>query len=203
MDREALQLEYNNIKQEIFTLMQRCDNLIVAIFTVSISLIGLGYELNNDIFFILTVVFVIPMQGLLNVRRYHMARCSMYIKMCIEPYFESLNWETMVGKIDSKFKTLYTKENRLYKITAFFIGAGSGIIALISIASYVSNHMTIDNGVMLCSEIDMIIILFMLICFFIICLLIKEYVDYANICKKYEATIKDISNDDSKHRASE
>ncbi|MBO4996994.1 MAG: hypothetical protein J6D02_03230 [Lachnospira sp.] len=196
MEQEILQLEYNNIKQEIFTLMQRCDNLIVAIFTVSVSLIGLGYELNNAIFFILTVIFIIPMQGLLNVRRYHMARCSIYIRLFLEPCFEKLRWETIVGDVDSKFKVLYTKENRVHRLASFFVGAGSGIISFISLVSYINNRMII-NGYLICfSYIDTIIMIFMLICFFVIFLLSKDYVDYTKICQKYEKIYKNILNDE-------
>ena len=196
MEQEILQLEYNNIKQEIFTLMQRCDNLIVAIFTVSVSLIGLGYELDNAVFFILTIIFIIPMQGLLNVRRYHMARCSIYIRLCIEPYFENMRWETMVGNVDSRFKALYTKENRIHRLASFFVGAGSGIIAFISLVSYIHNRIIINGCFICCSNIDAIIILFMLICFFVIFLLTKDYVDYAKICQKYETIYEYILNDD-------
>lgn len=200
MDREIMELEYNNVKQEIFALMQRCDNLIIAMFTVSVSLIGLGYEMSNDIFFILTVIFIIPMQGLLNVRRFHMARCSIYIKLCLEPYFENLNWETTVGMVDSKFKTIYTKENMLHKLTSVFIGAGSGIIAFIAVVLYIYNRIIIDDRYICCSKIDIIIILFMLFCFLIICFLTKEYVDYANLCRKYEAIFRDILNDNNKRK---
>ena len=66
MKEKALELEYNNIKQEIFVLMQRCDNLIVSIYTVSITLMGFGYELSNKYFFASIIVFIIPMHGLLN-----------------------------------------------------------------------------------------------------------------------------------------
>ena len=198
MDRKILQLEYNNIKQEIFVLMERCDNLIIAIFTVSVSLIGLGYELDNDIFFPLTVVFIIPMQGLLNVRRFHMARCSMYIKLCLEPHFENLNWETTVGIVDSKFQRIYTKENKLHKLASIFIGTGSAIIAFISAVLYTCNHIIIEGSHICCSKIDMSIILFMVICFFIICFLAKEYADYTNLCKKYEVIFKDVLNDIAK-----
>ncbi len=133
MKEKALELEYNNIKQEIFILMQRCDNLIISIYTVSITLMGLGYELNNKYFFALIIIFIIPMHGLLNVRRYHMARCSTYIALCLESPSNNLSWETMVSKIDIEFKKLYQKGNVIYKLTSALVGGGMSIIASASI----------------------------------------------------------------------
>lgn len=124
MGKRALELEYNNIKQEIFVLMERCDNLIISIYTVSITLMGLGYQLDNKYFFALIIIFIIPMHGLLNTRRYHMARCSAYIALCLETPHNNLRWETMVGKIDAEFKATYQKGNIIYKITAVLLVGG-------------------------------------------------------------------------------
>lgn len=193
MKEKALELEYNNIKQEIFVLMQRCDNLIVSIYTVSITLMGFGYELSNKYFFALIIVFIIPMHGLLNVRRYHMARCSVYIKICLELHIKYLRWETMVGKIDAEFKALYQKENMIYKLTSIFVGGGMTIISFVSIILYMQNSIIIENNILHCPILDIAVIVLMFLGFCIIVYLSKEYVGYNKVCKKYENIIKNIN----------
>lgn len=190
MEEKALELEYNNIKQEIFVLMQRCDNLIVSIYTVSITLMGLGYQLNNKYFFALIIIFIIPIHGLLNVRRYHMARCSAYISLCLESPHNNLRWEKMVGKIDAEFKDLYQKDNIFYKITSALVGGGMTIISFASILFYVQSSIKMKNGTLYCSLLDAIVIILLLVGFFVIVYLSKEYVGYEKTLKKYKNIIK-------------
>lgn len=192
MNNEMLQLEYNNIKQEIFMLMQRCDNLIISMYTVSITLLGLGYELNNKLFFLLILFFLIPMQGLLNVRRYHMARCSVYIKRCLETGKEELKWESMVNKIDSKFKRNYFKRSKLMRFSQYIVGIGTVIIALVAIFFYSLESVIISKGEICCSVADMFGMLFTVILFTIICYLVRGYVEYEKVCDNYEKIIDEI-----------
>ncbi len=192
MEEKSLELEYNNIKQEIFVLMQRCDNLIISIYTVSITLMGLGYELNNKYFFALIIIFIIPLHGLLNVRRYHMARCSAYIVLCLETSSNNLRWETMVGKIDMEFKKLYQKGNVIYKLTSALVGGGMTIISSASILFYAQKSIKVNNDILHCSIIDAMIILLLLVGFFVIVYLSKEYVGYEKTLNRYKDIIKKI-----------
>lgn len=192
MNKDIVELEYNNIKQEIVVLMQRCDNLLTTMYTVSITLMGLGFQLKNKYFFMMILIFIIPIQGLINIRRYHMARCSVYIKKCICLEYNELKWESIVGKLDFEFRESYSKENILYRFTTIIIGSGTVIIALVSIISYIQNSLIFLNGIIQCTLFDMIFIVFMFICFFIICLLVKEYNNYGKIYKKYEMILEHI-----------
>lgn len=192
MNKDIAELEYNNIKQEIVTLMQRCDNLLTTMYTVSITLMGLGFQLKNKYFFMMILIFIIPIQGLINIRRYHMARCSVYIKKCICLEYKELKWESIVGKLDFEFRKSYSKENILYKITTIIIGSGTVIIAFVSIISYIQNSLILSHGIIQCTLFDMVFIVFMVICFFIICLLVKEYNNYSKINKKYEVILEQI-----------
>lgn len=192
MDKDMIQLEYNNIKQEIFILMQRCDSLIITIYTISITLLGLGYEFENRYFFLLIIIFIVPMQGLVNVRRYHMARCSAYIKLCIESQIETLKWERMVGEIDSRFKSTYLKESRVLEVATYLIGIGTIIISLVAMIHYVQSCLTISQGVIQCSIIDIGGIVISVILFIILIFLSKDYIDYVRIHGNYQAIIKDI-----------
>ncbi len=197
MDKDVIQLEYNNIKQEIITLMQRCDNLLTTMYTVSITLMGLGYQLKNKYFFVIILIFIIPIQGLINIRRYHMARCSVYIKMCICPKYKELMWESIIGKIDFRFRERYSNENKLYRFTTIIIGSGTIIISFVSIMSYIQSSLILKAGFLYCSLFDMFFVIFMLICFLIICLLVKEYNSYSKISAKYEEIIDEILNENN------
>ncbi len=150
MHKGMIQMEYNNIKYEIATLMQRCDNLLTTMYTVSITLMGLGFQLKNKYFFMMILIFIIPIQGLINIRRYHMARCSVYIKKYICSKYKELKWESIVGMLDLKFRESYSKENRLYRFTTAIIGSGTIIIALVAIISYLQNSIFLTNFFKLC-----------------------------------------------------
>ncbi len=192
MNENIVELEYNNIKQEIVTLMQRCDNLLTTMYTVSITLMGLGFQLKNKYFFMMILIFIIPIQGLINIRRYHMARCSVYIKRCICSEYNELKWESIVGELDLEFRKSYSKENILYRLTTIIIGSGTIIIALISIISYIQSSLTVSDGIIQCTLLDMFFIAFLFICFIIIFLLVKEYNNYGKIYKKYEMILEQI-----------
>lgn len=197
MEIEPLELEYNNIKHEIFVLMQRCDSLIIAIYTISITLMGFGYQFKNKIFFALIVAFIIPLHALLNVRRYHMARCSMYIKLCIEPHVKGLQWESMVDRIDKEFKAEYQKKKiykLIYKLTSGIVGMGMPIIIFASIFLALNimgvKIPTIINDIISLQIFDKIILVFMLLGCIVSGYLSIEYVRYDKICDKYEKIIK-------------
>jgi len=192
MDKDIVQMEYNNIRQEIVILMQRCDNLLTTMYTVSITLMGLGFQLKNKYFFLMVLIFIIPIQGLINIRRYHMARCSVYIKQCISSKYKELKWESIVGKIDYNFRESYSKENKLYRLTTIIICSGTIIIALVSIISYIQTSLILSAGIVQCTLLDMFFIIFMSMCFLIICLLVKEYNNYGKIYQRYETILEQI-----------
>ncbi len=197
MDKDIIQIEYNNIKQEIFTLMQRCDNLIVAMYTVCITLLGLGYELNNRFFFMLILIFIVPIQGLINAKRYHMARCSVYIRCWLEPQCEEFRWEKTVGEIDVKFNEQYLKQNHFLKNTSCVVGLGTIIIAFVATILYITNTVSLFAENAQYSWIDIGGIIVSLIIFVMICYLAKEYINYKNICQIYEEILKEIMNTES------
>lgn len=197
MEIEPLELEYNNIKHEIFVLKQRCDSLIIAIYTVSNTLMGFGYQFKSTFFFALVAAFIIPLHALLNSRRYHMVRCSMYIKLCIEPHVKGLQWESIVDRIDKEFKAQYRK-NKIYKLISCIIGIGTPIIIGGSIA-FVLNIMevkilpilTMINDIISLPIFDKIILVFMILGFGVSVYLSIKYARYDKICDKYEKIIKD------------
>lgn len=189
-DQEAVVLEYNIIKEEIFVLMQRCDNLIVTMYTISITLLGVGLELNNENCYFLIILFLLPMQGLINVRRFHMARCSVYIEMCLEPRMQGLKWEKTVAQIDAKFKRSYLKNRWVSKWALLLIGVGTILIALISLAFY-CEELYSKSGL---SFLNICRMVCAYILFLMLCVLTRDYLKYEKIKKQYRKIIQDIGN---------
>ena len=186
--QEAVVLEYNILKEEIFVLMQRCDNLIVTMYTISITLLGVGLELDNENCYFLIILFLLPMQGLINVRRFHMARCSVYIEMCLEPRMPGLQWEKTVAQIDLKFKQSYLKNRWASKWALLLIGVGTILIAFVSLLFYFEGLYS-KSGLSFVNICGMVCAC---ILFLMLCVLTRDYLQYEKIKEQYKEIIQDI-----------
>lgn len=186
--QEAVTLEYNIIKEEIFVLMQRCDNLIVTMYTISITLLGVGLELDNENCYFLIILFLLPMQGLINVRRFHMARCSVYIEMCLEPKMQGLQWEKTVAQIDLRFKRSYLKKRWASRWALLLIGVGTILIACVSLIFYFEGSFS-KNKLSFFNICGMVIAS---ILFLMLCIMTMDYLQYEKIKEHYKEIVQDI-----------
>ena len=186
--QEAVVLEYNIIKEEIFVLMQRCDNLIVTMYTISITLLGVGLELDNENCYFLIILFLLPMQGLINVRRFHMARCSVYIEMCLEPKMQGLQWEKTVARIDLRFKRSYLKKRWISKWASLLIGVGTILIACVSLIFYFEELFS-KSRLSFFNICGMVIAGFL---FLMLCVLTMDYLQYEKIKEQYKEIVQNI-----------
>lgn len=134
--KDALILEYNANKQEINSLMSRIDQLLVTEYTISLSFLAIGYELRSSLFMIITIIFIISLQELINTRRRHMIRAAIYIEKFIEKNIKGLKWETLVGKVDGEYRKKYMQKNFFMSIYYFILNNTALVIALISSILY-------------------------------------------------------------------
>lgn len=176
---QAIILEYNNIKQEIFSLKSRIDQLLIVEYTIAIALLAAGYQLDNSFFFFLVHLFTIAIQSMVNRRRLHMARASVYIEKYIETEVEYLKWETFIKKADIKYQD---RLNFMPRIFARLEDAGSLVIMLSAIIMYIVNILDIGvhNAYIHCDINSFLGLIIMLLTSLII---IKQYCKYINFKK--------------------
>lgn len=187
---EALILEYNTIKQEIFIMMGRVDQLLIMEYTIGIAFIGIGYELESPLLMILTIIFIISLQEMINTRRRHMVRASIYIEKYIETEVKMLKWETIVGKVDAKYRKKYLQKNIFISMYQFISNNSAIVIALISCVMYFNliykEHQCITNWN----------ILVVLILFFILIIQCLTYSNYRKMANKYYKIMKEVLEED-------
>lgn len=183
---DALILEYNTLKQEIFTLMGRMDQLLIMEYTIGIAFLGIGYELDSPLLMILTIIFIISLQEMINTRRRHMIRASIYIEKYIEADLKTLKWETIVGKVDVQYRKKYLQKSIFISIYQFILNNSAIFIALISCALYFSLtykvHQRITNW-----NIFVVLILFLIL--IIQCL---TYTNYRKMGDRYYRIMKEV-----------
>lgn len=138
--KEALFLEYQNIKQEIFTLMTRIDQLLVIEYTVAMAFLGIGIEKESAFSYMLVLIFMIPIQEMINSRRRHMARASAYIQKVIEEEIRDLKWEKSVAIIDSEYNEKHFQRNVLSKGYRFLTNNAALMIAIVSYCLYLKQE---------------------------------------------------------------
>lgn len=89
-------VEYTMLKEEILGLISSSDNLIIAMYTITIAILAVAFETNNCLLFLLPFIVLFSFQGVLNRKRDNMVKLAAYIAVYLE---EEKGWESkFVGK---------------------------------------------------------------------------------------------------------
>lgn len=81
---DNIRMEYVAIRDEIILLMNEQNTHITNLYIMSITILGLGYTLQNSTLFLLLYLIILPFQVLVNNKEYMMVRCGVYIRNYIE-----------------------------------------------------------------------------------------------------------------------
>ena len=172
--KKGLIYEYSGIRSEIVALETLKDQLIATVFSISISLLGLGYTLDKGILFIILIIVVIPFQGLINKKTFMIVRCGVYIKVFIEPRISGMKWEKIIHDADDEFNRKYLNFDKL-QITKNLYKYGTFIFSVIAFFSYCNQKIEIFESNFLINPEELVVILFM-----VLCIIITFYLCYKN-----------------------
>lgn len=177
--------EYSGIRDEIVALETLRDQLIATVFSISISLLGLGYTLNKGVLFVILIITVIPFQGLINKKTFMIVRCGVYIKVFIEPKLSEMNWENIIHNVDDEFSKKYLILDK-FQVTKSIYKYGTFIFSLISFVSYCYQEIEISANCISVSITECVVIVFMILCIFVIYYLCYKTSNYNKIYRLYE-----------------
>lgn len=114
----SIDTEYSMLKQEILQLTSACDNLVIAMYTVTIAILAVAFETNNYNLFLLPFVVLFSFQGILNRKRAGIVRIVAYIVVYLE---EEKGWESK-GVCKQK---IGDKRIKMNKMISFLFGRSS------------------------------------------------------------------------------
>lgn len=177
--------EYSGIRSEIVALETLKDQLIATVFSICISLLGLGYTLNNGVLFFILIIVVIPFQGLINKKTFMIVRCGVYIKVFIEPKFSDMNWEKVIHNADDEFSKKYLKLDK-YQVTKNIYKYGTFIFSVIAFISFCYQKIEMSFDKISLSVSELIVIVIMVLCIFVIYYLCYKNSKYNKIYSIYE-----------------
>lgn len=146
-------VEYTMLKEEILGTISACDNLVIAMYTITIAVLAIAFETDNYFLFLLPFIILFSFQGVLNRKRDNMVKLAAYIAVYLE---EEKGWESkVVGKTKIGKKSI--KRNKLFD---FLLGRSSsmqlGILcAILFYVFYINEN---KSDIRLCHVIVLVIV---------------------------------------------
>lgn len=95
MEKVSKDMEYNMLKQEIINTSDIIVNIMIAIYTISVSIFVFAFECNNSYAFLLPYIILLPFQNLINRKRDEINRIAAYIAVYLE---DGDGWESNLKK---------------------------------------------------------------------------------------------------------
>lgn len=103
--------EYTSLRSEIISLVEIQYNYILAMYTISIAIISLAIQQQNEWIFLLPYIILFSFQRVITAKRFIMLRIAAYIAVFLD---EEFGWEKNYNDIvDNTLK----KHNRKKKFT--------------------------------------------------------------------------------------
>lgn len=184
-------MEYSAIREEIVYLTNSKDQMILAMYSICITILGLASLLDTLKIVGLMFIVLIPFQSLINTKLFQIARCGAYIRVFIEPEIKGLKWEQIIHDADKKFNYQYRVNIGNIQFTRNIAKYGSSIFAILAFFMYSFDNIDIvENKIQLPFGRCWIILLYFLLCIFVLYLnrkgtnFEKIYDMYIDILKK-------------------
>ena len=76
--------EYTSLRQEILDAINACDAYNIAMYTITITILGVALETNNPLLFLLPYVVLFPFQRAINKKKDSTIRLGAYISVFYE-----------------------------------------------------------------------------------------------------------------------
>lgn len=100
--------EYTMLKEEVLGLISIQNNYIIAMYTITVTIIAFAIERNNEWLFLLPYIILFSFQRIISAKNDNMVRIAAYIVVFLE---DESGWETLYKKVVDK--TTVKHNNRL------------------------------------------------------------------------------------------
>lgn len=136
MSKDALIAEYNSVRNTIFELDKRIDNLTLYSVIATATLLGFALDNESAYLYILPLAIIIPLSY--NVLGLHnqILNTGTYISVVIESKDENLNWETFLKK---KRKVEKTRKRIFKRMSHYLIFDLLAVLCVCSSFGYVKS----------------------------------------------------------------
>ena len=91
--------EYTMLKQEIISLVEIQNTYIIAMYTITITILGVAFERKSQILFLLPYIILFSFQRIISAKRDGMLRIASYIAVYLE---EGTGWESIYETISNR-----------------------------------------------------------------------------------------------------
>lgn len=95
------EIQYSALRNEILNCITMQNNYIVAMYTISISILVFAFSQNDELIFLFPYLIIIPFQSIINIKRNAMIKLGVYIQVFLE---DENDWENV--------NILFEAENR-------------------------------------------------------------------------------------------
>lgn len=175
--------EYVSLRNEIISLEEQQRNVWIYMYVIFCSLFVLGLEWSHYLFLV-TYVVLIPFQCVINNFLWSIHKLSIYIRVFFESDNTKLNWESF-HQYYPYVKYYKEKSKSLNDIIMTSGATHLGLLATAFFCGYILKN-AYHNDQFIIRNMDITLMLFSVILFFIILMINKDY------NKKINDGLKDI-----------
>ena len=129
--------EYTSLREEILQLINIQNNYIIAMYTISITILVFGIERKNEWIFMMPYIILLAFQRVISAKNNDMLRIAAYIAVYLEN--ENEGWESQYTKIaketsiiDKKHKGSLTLKNIIFgRVSSLQLGLVCSILGIV------------------------------------------------------------------------
>ena len=191
IDKET---EYGTIRQEILDTINSRDNYIMAMYTITVAILCVAFELQNTILFLLPYVILYAFQNSIATKNENMIVLGSYVAVCLE---EGEGWESKnleIKKIMDTSKLYKRPKGLLAKLIGRIGSVQLGMLCSISCIIYSVKDLigttNIADVIRPSCCIIIAVVLYRLIC--------VQTKDVFNLSKRRAAYIENLKNHEKK-----
>lgn len=128
--------EYASLRQEMINLIDLQNNYIIAMYTITVTILGIAYERRSHILFLLPYVILFSFQRIISAKRDGLLRIAAYVSVFLE---KDDGWESRYSKVVNETcyknnKVRYTKFMNIItgRMSSFQLGFLCSISSIIT-----------------------------------------------------------------------
>lgn len=184
--------EYSALRNEILNCITMQNNYIVAMYTISISILVFAFSQNDELIFLFPYLIIIPFQSIINIKRNAMIKLGVYIQVFLENEndWENVNilFEAENRKIDDK--RIHNKLKRFVRRTGavqigFFCSLSAGIVHYMNLGIEFKEILSVSLR-------NSLVFIFALLLFGVVFLLNKTVWETKNVRESYLSIMSNI-----------
>lgn len=193
----GLQMEYSTIRDEILHTIDSKDQYVIAMYTLSFTILGLYYTFYNLNLLFLELLILLIFQSYLSTKTMKIAKCGAYIKVNIESKLYGMKWEHLNKMVDSKFRNRYMLSIGSHEVLRLIRRHGSLILSIICLVTYMINVISISgNRIILNLNNGIKLVVFGILTLFVLILNIQS-THFYKMYKQYEDILLELDSNEN------